>query len=52
MATIEREFYRSARGPAPTDEDTWRLVEQNTEKFWSKRLRLCGELELILVRNS
>ena len=26
MATIEREFYRSARGPAPTDEDTWRLV--------------------------
>ena len=26
MATIEREFYRSVRGPAPTDEDTWRLV--------------------------
>ena len=26
MATIEREFYRSARGPAPTDEDAWRLV--------------------------
>jgi hypothetical protein len=26
MATIEREFYRSARGPASTDEDTWRLV--------------------------
>lgn len=26
MATIEREFYRSPRGPAPTDEDTWRLV--------------------------
>lgn len=26
MTTIEREFYRSARGPAPTDEDTWRLV--------------------------
>jgi hypothetical protein len=26
MATIEREFYRSARGPAPTDDDTWRLV--------------------------
>jgi len=23
MATIEREFYRSARGPAPMDEDTW-----------------------------
>jgi hypothetical protein len=26
MATIEQEFYRTARGPAPTDEDTWRLV--------------------------
>jgi hypothetical protein len=24
VATIEREFYRSPRGPAPTDEDTWR----------------------------
>jgi hypothetical protein len=26
MATIEREFYRSTRGPAPTNEDSWRLV--------------------------
>ena len=26
MATIEREFYRSSRGPAPRDEDAWRLV--------------------------
>jgi hypothetical protein len=26
MPSIEREFYRSARGPAPGDEDTWRLV--------------------------
>ena len=26
MATIEREFHRSARGPRPNDEDTWRLV--------------------------
>jgi hypothetical protein len=26
MATIEREFYRSARGPTPTDEDIWCLV--------------------------
>ena len=26
MAAIEREFYRSARGPSPSDEDTWRLV--------------------------
>jgi hypothetical protein len=30
MATIEREFYRSARGPTPTDEDTWRLVFDST----------------------
>jgi len=34
MAIIEREFYRSARGPAPTDEDTWRLV------FDSRAMRL------------
>ena len=26
MASIEREFYRSARGPSPSDEDAWRLV--------------------------
>jgi hypothetical protein len=26
MATLEREFYRSARGPAPADEDVWRLA--------------------------
>jgi hypothetical protein len=26
MAMLEREFYRSARGPAPADEDVWRLV--------------------------
>jgi hypothetical protein len=26
MATLEREFYRNARGRAPTDQDTWRLV--------------------------
>jgi hypothetical protein len=26
MATLEREFYGSFRGPAPTDEDAWRLV--------------------------
>jgi hypothetical protein len=23
---MQREFYRSVRGPLPTDEDTWRLV--------------------------
>jgi hypothetical protein len=26
MTVIQREFYRSARGPAPTDEDIWSLV--------------------------
>jgi len=26
MAVLQRELYRSARGPSPTDEDVWRLV--------------------------
>jgi hypothetical protein len=26
MAVIEREFYRSTRGPSPLDEDWWTLV--------------------------
>jgi len=26
MAVIQREFYRSARGPTPADEDWWCLV--------------------------
>ena len=26
MAVIQREFYRSARGPSPRDEDWWTLV--------------------------
>ena len=26
MEIIQREFYRSARGPTPADEDVWRLV--------------------------
>ena len=26
MVIREREFYRSARGPTPNDEDAWRLV--------------------------
>jgi hypothetical protein len=32
MAILEREFYRSARGPAPADEDTWQLVFDRNEK--------------------
>jgi hypothetical protein len=35
MAMLEREFYRSARGPAPADEDVWRLVfDQNTKRLF------------------
>jgi hypothetical protein len=30
MAVTEREFYRSARGPSPSDEDAWRLVFDNS----------------------
>ena len=30
MAVIEREFYRSARGPSPRDEDWWTLVFDRT----------------------
>jgi hypothetical protein len=26
MAVIQREFYRSARGPSPSDEDWWSLI--------------------------
>ena len=26
MRIVQREFYRSARGPTPKDEDVWRLV--------------------------
>ena len=30
MITLECEFYRSFRGPAPADEDAWRLVFDHT----------------------
>lgn len=26
MATLEREFYRNARGAKPTDQDAWQLI--------------------------
>jgi hypothetical protein len=29
MAILEREFYRNARGPAPADIDSWRLVHDS-----------------------
>jgi hypothetical protein len=32
MTAIEREFYRSARGPTPTDEDSWCLVFDGESK--------------------
>jgi hypothetical protein len=35
MAILEREFYCSARGPAPADEDTWQLVfDQNAKRLF------------------
>jgi hypothetical protein len=30
MEVLQREFYRSARGPLPTDEDVWRLIFDRT----------------------
>ncbi|MGO4715727.1 hypothetical protein [Bradyrhizobium sp. 2TAF24] len=39
MATIEREFYREARGPAPEDVDTWRLIFDQS----CARLLVCHE---------
>jgi hypothetical protein len=30
MTILEREFYRSARGPAPADVDIWRLIFDET----------------------
>jgi hypothetical protein len=30
MESLQREFYRSARGPLPTDEDVWRLILDRT----------------------
>ncbi len=32
MAILEREFYRGARGPAPSDADCWRLVLDESGK--------------------
>jgi hypothetical protein len=32
MATLEREFYRNARGSKPTDQDAWQLVFDNKLK--------------------
>lgn len=31
MKSLDREFYRSARGPLPGDEDIWRLVFDESE---------------------
>ena len=30
MAVVQREFYRSARGPSPWDEDWWTLIFDRT----------------------
>jgi hypothetical protein len=35
MDAIQQEFYRSARGPAPTDEDLWLLVfDRETKRLF------------------
>jgi hypothetical protein len=35
MAAIQQGFYRSARGPAPTDEDSWLLVfDRETKRLF------------------
>jgi hypothetical protein len=39
MAILEREFYRSARGPAPADIDIWSLVFEPN----AARLLVCRE---------
>jgi hypothetical protein len=31
VTILEREFYRSPRGPLPSDEDIWRLVFDESE---------------------
>ena len=32
MAMIQRQFYQSARGPGPTDQDLWSLVFDETAR--------------------
>jgi len=35
MSTLEREFYRNARGAKPTDQDAWQLVyDQKTRRLF------------------
>ena len=41
MQIVQREFYRSARGPTPKDEDVWRLVFD----YGTKRLVVRHEWE-------
>jgi hypothetical protein len=41
MTSLEREFYRSGRGPTPNDEDVWRLVFDAS----AMRLFVCHEWE-------
>jgi hypothetical protein len=41
MTSLEREFYRSGRGPTPNDEDVWRLVFDAS----TMRLFVCHEWE-------
>jgi len=41
MAILEREFYRSPRGPAPADADFWRLVFDDGTKRLAVRHEWC-----------
>lgn len=42
MQIVQREFYRSFRGPTPKDEDVWRLVFD----YATKRLTVCHEWDV------
>jgi hypothetical protein len=44
--TLEREFYRNFRGPAPNDEEIWRLVFDRTA------MRLTVRKEWLTPRHS
>jgi hypothetical protein len=38
MTNLEREFYRSGRGPTPNDEDVWRLVLTQARCIYSSTM--------------
>jgi hypothetical protein len=53
MTVINRKFYQSWRGPAPTDQDTWSLMFDNesrrllvSHEWQTSRHDGCEEMEL------